>query len=484
MVEAIKIGVHPRTASIWLLYSDGEKLRQRLMPVRDLEQVGAETAARALVEKHHKFTEGVSFLQLKRLCVELEQRKAHQPVKVAHDRLASATPPKAASQAPAPLSRDLLLQCAGDLGSSPDSGFDSDPSLGSPSPNPTSQLACLPSAGRRALAATPAPAAVPVRNLSPVCSPQKEDEALLAFAAASPAKHAAVDDALSAFASGSISASSAARVFAPEAPDTRSGWRMDGVASGASLDEVDSGVGPGLSSRTRAVTGAGGASEDTQARAAQLALGPAGVATTGRGSARPSARNSPGWSDSGGGAEGMGPAPPPAAVVPRRPAAQSTEKDVADDILDMMSDFSSDSDSDGPEAEGGMRDGGKAGGARDRGEAGGKGEDEDEDDDPVRAAAARATAEAAAALARAAPPKLSARVDPLVPSVGAPRGFLDGMSSSEDEGEEVCFGRGGVATGSRPSRNGGAQPPPASRAAVQAADLLSEEAEDWDSDGA
>ena len=76
-VEPIKIGLHPHVASIWLLYNDGGKLRQRLMPVRDLRRIGAERAARALSAKHAKYlAERVNFAQLKRLCNSCERTSA------------------------------------------------------------------------------------------------------------------------------------------------------------------------------------------------------------------------------------------------------------------------------------------------------------------------------------------------------------------------------------------------------------------------
>jgi hypothetical protein len=151
-------------------------------------------------------------------------------------------------------------------------------------------------------------------------------------------------------------------------------------------------------------------------------------------------------------------------------------------VLDMMSDLSSDSDlggrepvggeedknpvgeEEGKEAAGGerlaeaagsRRSGEALGVGREKGPTGSEDDDEGEDDDPVRAAAEPATADAAAALARPASRTLPAPTGRNGPShgpcLGAPRGFLDGMSSSEDEGEEVCFGGGGVGTGQRPN---------------------------------
>ena len=137
-VQAIKIGVHPHASSIWLLYNDGDaKLRQRLMPVRDLRRLGAAAAARALALKHAKYlsAQRVSFAQLTRLCEVLEHRQSARPTLLPVAEGAPPSPPYVLAGQPErsltrpalqPLSRELLLECAGDLGSSPGSGFDSD----------------------------------------------------------------------------------------------------------------------------------------------------------------------------------------------------------------------------------------------------------------------------------------------------------------------------------------------------------------------
>ena len=61
-IEAKKLGLAKSKDAIVLIYQDGNKMRQRLMPVRDLDRAGPLAAAHALIVSH-KQLESVSFEQ-------------------------------------------------------------------------------------------------------------------------------------------------------------------------------------------------------------------------------------------------------------------------------------------------------------------------------------------------------------------------------------------------------------------------------------
>jgi len=392
MPKPIQIGVHPRANSIWLLYNEGDKLRQRLMPVRDLQQLGAERAARALVQKHREYTKGISFAQLQKLCAELENRQ-HTPQETNREMPKPSAVPGSASRElpsiPTPLSRDLPHECAGGLGSSPGSGFGSEMEGEELKPQASSKPTSLSSMGRPAVPASSA--ASFVRNISYEASPQEEEDALCAFAAPSPAKRVVVDDALSAFAAGTISASSAAKACAAESlPKSKSGSSKLDAGSDDAID-------------MRPVT-------DTP-----ISRGAVGF---GRGNSNDNEAQS--------------------ASQPQKSSANHQNKDAADDILDILSDFSA--------------------------------SDSESDEDPVRSAAERVAADASAAIAGQ--PNAT-------PSVQPSKGFLDGMSSEEEEEEDAWVPGLTSQIQSRAAR-GDDESNIVTESAVEAANLDDED--DWDSD--
>ena len=61
--NAQKLGLCKAKDALVLIYSDGTKLRQRLMPVRNLDKMGALAAAHSLVQKHSQL-QSVDFEQV------------------------------------------------------------------------------------------------------------------------------------------------------------------------------------------------------------------------------------------------------------------------------------------------------------------------------------------------------------------------------------------------------------------------------------